>query len=159
MNKVDYSNYNARVDGTYEQIWRNTGKCVFCDLKDKYIITEKNGMVLTVQLFPYIDGHLLIIPRKHYESFDGLTDIEWKTTMELSKIGRKLIIDTIGEKDDVCFLFRMPPGFKAGKTVSHAHAHLIPYNPNLFKWEYQYIKIPPVKLAEDMRKIIKKYHE
>ncbi len=38
---TDYSNFKARQKGEYEKAWQSTGKCVFCDLRDKYIIYEK----------------------------------------------------------------------------------------------------------------------
>ena len=53
----------ARTKGHYEKIWQNTGKCVFCDLKDKYVLLEENGIVLTINLSPYIDGQLMAIHR------------------------------------------------------------------------------------------------
>jgi len=56
---------NPRVSDWYDRVVSSLDKCVFCDLKSKYIIAEEGGMVLSVNLFPYLDGHLLIIPRGH----------------------------------------------------------------------------------------------
>ena len=149
----DYSNYNARTYNAYGEIWRNTGKCVFCDLKDKYIITEKNKIVLTMNIFPYIDGHLLIIPRRHFESFEEMTKKEWSTMKDLADIGKKLIEKVTGNKD-VWFLYRMPKGWTAQKTVPHMHAHLIPFHKDLFKWDYQEIKNSPEEFAKEFRKAL-----
>ncbi|MBU4381326.1 HIT domain-containing protein [Candidatus Parcubacteria bacterium] len=150
---MDYSNYNARTYQEYSKIWTATGKCVFCDLKEKYIAAEKNGIVLTVNIFPYIDGHLLIIPRRHIEDFDDCSDKEWKTIKELSKLGKKLLKRSLGVKD-VWFIYRIAKGFGAQKTVAHAHAHLIPYSEKLFKWEFQKIGIAPESLASKLRKFV-----
>ena len=70
---------DARTTGKYDDIWQSTGKCVFCDLRDKYVIYEENGVVLTIVLFAYIDGHCMIIPRRHVRSVKELTPVEWET--------------------------------------------------------------------------------
>jgi diadenosine tetraphosphate (Ap4A) HIT family hydrolase len=146
----DYSDYNSRTYGDYAKIWTATGKCVFCDLRDKYIVAEKNGVVLTVNIFPYINGHLLIIPRRHIEDLDEMTQQEWADIKELSQLGKKLLRKSLGIKS-VWLLYRMAQGFKAQKTVAHAHAHLIPYSDKLFKWEFQEITMAPLDLAAELR--------
>jgi len=146
----DYSNYNSRTYGDYAKVWQSTGKCVFCDLKDKYIIMEKDGVVLTVNIFPYINGHLLIIPRRHFEDFDEATQKEWSAVKKLSEIGKYLLQNSL-KVQSVWFLHRMGKGFKAQKTVAHAHAHLIPFDEKLFKWEFQEITTAPIYLASKLR--------
>src|SRR5687767_3825308 len=81
---------DARYTNQYDGIWQNTGKCVFCDLKDKYIIFEENGMALTVIMFAYIDGHCLIVPRRHVRSVKELTPQEWETARKMMYIAKKL---------------------------------------------------------------------
>lgn len=147
---MDYSNYNARTYNDYSKIWTQTGKCVFCDLKDKYIITRKDGVVLTVNIFPYINGHLLIIPERHIEDYDEATQKEWEATKYLADLGKDLLKKACNIKD-VWFIYRMARGFRAQKTVTHAHAHLIPYDIKLFKWEFLQITEPPLDLATKLR--------
>jgi len=150
MGKIDYSNYNARKDGEYGEIWTDTDKCVFCDLKEKYIVDEKDGIVLTVNLFPYYDGHLMIIPRRHFEKFDEVTPKEWVTMQELAKIGIKLLREKLGI-EDVWVLFRAPGGNGAGKSVKHAHMHLVPYEKGCVEWRYGEITISPEEMARRLR--------
>ena len=146
----DYSNYNARAYNKYGEIWRNTGKCVFCDLKDKYIVTKIDSVVLTVNIFPYIDGHLLIIPRRHIEAYSEMNDTETKAIKELAVLGEKLIQKVYKHKD-IWFMYRMAKGFTGQKTVPHVHAHLIPFSAQLFKWEFQKISVPPEESAQKFR--------
>jgi diadenosine tetraphosphate (Ap4A) HIT family hydrolase len=153
-NNINYNDYNARFNGNYTSIWQNTGKCVFCDLKEKYIIQEQNGVVLTVALFPYINGHLLIIPRRHIECYSDMNQKEWKSMQELLNIGIKLLRDSEVEFKDYWFMYRIPDGFKAGKTVNHTHGHILPYNDDLHKFNYQNITYPPIVLAENLRKLL-----
>ncbi len=147
---VDYSDYNARKNGTYEQKWVNTGKCVFCDLRDKYIVEKGKTSVLTVNLFPYIDGHLMIIPFRHIEYLSDFTDEE---TLEVKKLTDKAT-ETLKNKlgvNDVWVLYRNALGVNAGKTVTHAHFHIIPYESDMLVPKYYEIKIPPAELADKLR--------
>src|SRR6185295_12686208 len=89
---------NARTSGEYTQIWQNTGKCVFCDLKDKYIIHEENGIVLTINIYPYIDGQMMAIPRKHITSPKELTELEWDTMRKFNYLAKKLMKKVHGYK-------------------------------------------------------------
>lgn len=147
---MDYSNYNARIYGNYDEIWRNTGKCVLCDLRDKYIVTELDNVVLTVSLFPYIDGHLMIVPRRHFESYDEIRSHEWEAIRRLVKVGSNLLKDKL-KISDIWFLDRLASGYRSQKTIAHKHSHLIPYSEKLFRWEFQKIKIAPFDLAKKLR--------
>lgn len=152
---TDYSNFKARQKGEYEKAWQSTGKCVFCDLRDKYIIYEKNGVVLTTNLFPYIDGHLMVIPRRHSETIQEVTVEEWAEFKHIIEIGSELLKKTLKIKD-VWVLYRIGEGYRAGKSVVHSHIHLIPYSLDLIKMEYQELNISPQELAEKLRKTLKK---
>lgn len=147
---MDYSNYNARKDGKYEKIWQSTGKCVFCDLKDKYIIKETEKAVLTVNLFPYIDGHLLVIPKRHVELFSKIEKEEWEDIKNLADTGIRLLREVLGI-EEVWVVHRAPGGHKANKTVAHTHMLLTPYKKGLVDWHYQEITISPLDLANKLR--------
>lgn len=147
---------NARKSKWYDVVTRNLTKCPFCDLKEKYIITEKEGMVLTVNLFPYIDGHLIIIPRRHVESITDLTKTEWDVTQSLIDLGMKLIGKGLGI-DNVNVLYR--EGHVSGMSLKHLHIHILPitkefmkYEKQKFTWTFQDIKLAPLEEAEMLRK-------
>lgn len=148
--KKDPRTARTSADYWYEEAWKNAGKCVFCDLKQKYIIAEKNNVVLAVNLYQYIDGHLLIIPRRHFEDLTETTDEEWQTIFYMAKLGIKRLRSRM-KIEEVWFLNRAPGGFAAGKTVSHAHAHLIPFSPKLFQWKFQPVKIHPEELTRKLK--------
>lgn len=151
---LDYTDYTpelqklARRTGEYAKVLFNLKKCVFCDLREKYLITEKDGIVLTVNLFPYINGHLLLIPRRHVLKLNKLTALEWSAVKDLFDIGRSLLAKAYGFKD-VNLIYR--EGERAGKTVWHLHFNLFPYDPKLIEWRYQAITEEPIKVAEELR--------
>lgn len=137
---------DARVTGNYEGIWQSVGKCVFCDLKDDYILFEENGIVLTIVLFAYIDGHMMIIPRRHVKSVKELTPEEWETMRKFMYIAKKLIREVHGVKG---MQILQKDGADAQSTVEHLHFHTIPFDaPDLTTWNYRQLKNTPLENAE-----------
>ena len=147
---LDYSNFNARKAGKYGDIWTNTGKCVFCDLKDKFIIAKNANAALTVNLFPYIDGGLLVIPKKHVEDFLEITPKAWSDMRNLAELGIKLLRKEL-EVGDIWLNYKTSKGFSAGKSVSHGHLGVMPYKDGIMSWNYQDITISPLDLGERLR--------
>lgn len=147
---MDYSDYNARYKGTYSSIWTSTGKCVFCDLRDKYIIDSNKGAVLTVNIFPYINGHLLVIPKKHIESFLKIDNDTWHDMHEMAKLGVKLLKKEMKIKD-IHLILRASHGNGGDKSVPHAHMLILPYEDGLIEWHYKEITVPPIDLAKRLR--------
>lgn len=147
---------DARITGEYDQIWQSTGKCVFCDLKDKYIIHEEDGVVLTVAVFAYIDGHAMIIPRRHVRSAKELTSKEWEASRKLMYIAKKMIKDIYGIKG-LQYILR-DGGIEAQSTVSdHMHLHCMPFDSaDLSVWNYRKLKNTPIENANLYKNNIKK---
>lgn len=147
------SQLTARERGFYDKVLEavaQIGKCVFCDLKEKYIIREENGIVLTAALYPYIDGHLLIIPRRHFTSIKELTAEEWQTIKDLFKEGARILKEKMGV-DNVWFLIREGEGIKVGKTVEHLHFHLMPYDLRVIKMGETKLTMTPAEMATKLR--------
>jgi diadenosine tetraphosphate (Ap4A) HIT family hydrolase/8-oxo-dGTP pyrophosphatase MutT (NUDIX family) len=153
---------NARTSGQYERIWTNTEKCVFCDLKDKYIIREENGIVLTTSLYPYIDGQLLAIPRRHIRSPKDLTTIEWDTIRKFGYLAKKLIRKVHGHK--ALWTLLREGGTGAGMSVvDHLHVHFIPFdNADLCSWNYRELQFTPLEnagLYQQLAEVTEKYSQ
>ena len=151
----------ARVSDWYERVKSNLEKCPFCDLKDKYIIAEKNNVVLAVNLFPYIDGHLLLIPRKHLKKFSEINLAEWKAVKYLIDLGIKVLEEELGVKNTNT-LYR--EGIDAGVSLEHLHFHILPitqefmqYKKTYFVWRFQNIESSPAEMAKRLRNACKKY--
>ncbi|HUB93608.1 MAG TPA: HIT family protein [Verrucomicrobiae bacterium] len=143
---------DARTGGYYGKIWTTVGKCVFCDLREKYIIHEENGVVLTVVLYAYIDGNVMIIPRRHIKSVKELTDSEWQTVRKFMYIAKKIVRKVYGHKD-IMYVIR-DGGASINSTVQdHLHVHCIPSDgPDLNVWNYRQLKYTPLENAELLRK-------
>jgi len=155
---VDYSDYttdlqkSARTSGQYDEVLKALTKCNFCDLKEKYIITEKDNVVLSVNLFPYIDYQLIMIPRRHITRFNELKENEWQAVKYLSEIAF-LIYSTFFDIVDLNLVYR--EGERSQKTVEHLHFNIIPFHPELLRWEYQKIQVAPLEAAKEMREALR----
>lgn len=142
----------ARSEDWYDEIWKNVGKCVFCDLKDKYILFEENDIVLTINLYPYIDGQLMAIPRKHLQSPKELTDEQWNTIRKMNYIAKKLVKKVHGIKG-LWTLIR-EGGENAQMTVTdHLHVQFIPFDKkDLCKWNFRELKFTPLENVDLYKK-------
>lgn len=154
---------NARTSGNYDQIWQNTGKCVFCDLKDKYIIHKENGIALTVNLFPYIDGQLMAIPLRHVASPKELTQLEWETMRKFAYLAKKMIKDV--HKIKGMWTLMREGTVDAQMSVSdHLHMQFIPFDKaDLCNWNYRELKFTPIEnvnnYLKNKKEFIKDYYK
>ncbi|HUC96557.1 MAG TPA: HIT family protein [Candidatus Saccharimonadales bacterium] len=155
--KKQESYRDARITGKYDQIWQNVGKCAFCNLNDDYVIYEENGVVLTIALYAYIDGHTMIIPRRHVRSVKELTPKEWETMRKLMYIAKKMIRKSYGIKG---MQIIQKDGSDAQSTVEHLHFHCVPFDsPDLNTWNYRKLTYTPTentKLFTDNKDEIEK---
>jgi diadenosine tetraphosphate (Ap4A) HIT family hydrolase/8-oxo-dGTP pyrophosphatase MutT (NUDIX family) len=137
---------DARFSDNYDSIWQNVGKCVYCDLNDKYVFYEENGVVMTINLFAYIDGHLLIVPRRHVKSPKDLTSREWDTVRKFAYIAKKLVKSVHGAEG---MQIVQKDGANAQSTVTdHVHFQCIPFDsPDLCKWNYRKLTYTPLENA------------
>lgn len=159
---------DARFTDKYNDIWQTVGKCVFCDLRDKYIIFEENGVALIITLYAYTDGHAMIVPRRHVLTAKELTQQEWETMRKFMYIAKRIMRKKHGVRG---VQFVQKDGSDAQSTVGHYHFHCIPFgNTELSSWNYQKLQNTPLenvavykksrkKIIETAAKFDKKYHQ
>ena len=88
------------------------------------ILFENNLAIAFRDGFPVAEGHLLVIPKRHIESWFELKSDERESCHELILNGKKAI-----KNDDSSvsgFNLGVNDGLSAGQTIFHAHLHLIP---------------------------------
>ena len=55
------------------------GKCFFCDLvsvkpsSENLMVYSTNSSFVVLNKFPYNNGHIMVVPKKHVENFDKLS--------------------------------------------------------------------------------------
>ena len=101
--------------------------CVFCKIVAKQIpasiVLETEALLAFLDVNPLADGHLLVIPREHYERIiDVPDDTLAKLAASFPRLGRALL-----EVSGVAgFNLLQNNGSVAGQVVPHVHFHLIP---------------------------------
>lgn len=134
---------DARLTDQYDAIWQSVDKCVFCDLREKYVFFEENGIVMTISLYAYIDGHFMIVPRRHVRSARELTQAEWDTIRKFFYIAKKMVKQVHGVKG---MQIVQKDGSAAQSTVEHLHFHCVPFDaPDLCAWNYRELKYTPLE--------------
>lgn len=157
----------ARVSGAYDQIWQTIGRCVFCDhdkTQERHEIYSEKNVYMTVPAFAYVDGHLLIIPRRHVRSVKELTAEEWETMRKMFYLAKKMIRSAHGVKG---MQIVQKDGATAQSTVEHLHFHCIPFDsPDLNTWNYRNLDHTPYENAEiyktkmhSLEKLARRYEE
>jgi len=99
--------------------------CIFCKIATNEFGTQflfENENVLAFRdLDPQAPTHILIIPRKHFENVDDLTNSEPALVGELFSVARSLAISEGLSAHRTVF----NTGAGAGQSVFHAHLHLL----------------------------------
>ena len=98
--------------------------CIFCNMESSRKIDENDLFYVIRDGFPVTSLHTLIIPKRHVETYFGLTEAEVLSMNILINKHKELI-----EKEDTTvsgFNIGMNCGEDAGQTVFHCHVYLIP---------------------------------
>jgi diadenosine tetraphosphate (Ap4A) HIT family hydrolase len=137
-NTLNKSDINARAAGWYDdeaRRARESGKCIFCHPKDKYVVARESDWYLTTNKFPRSQANLLVIPDRHIEHVHDLTPEDAIARLKLEQLGQNLLSESYGITD-VWFLLRDGLGGEAaGKTVAHLHSHIVLYYHGILLWE------------------------
>ncbi len=97
--------------------------CPFCSLTPDRIISESEYAITIRDAFPVSEGHTLILPRRHVQSF-----------FELRANEKEAILQAVEKAKEALDQKHSPDGYNigindgeaAGQTVPHLHVHLIP---------------------------------
>jgi ATP adenylyltransferase len=106
--------------------------CILCLLRDhdssveNLTVWEDGQFNISLNLYPYNPGHLLIFPLRHIEDYRELTDEEDRRFSEVLKSAMD-VIDEVYSPTAVNFGCNM--GLDAGASIRHLHFHLIPRYP------------------------------
>jgi histidine triad (HIT) family protein len=101
--------------------------CIFCAIAagkaPATIVAEDELTVAFMDISPATDGHLLVIPRAHYEDVLVIDDADLDATMHTARAMTRRVKDRLGA-DGVNLLNSC--GRAAWQTVFHFHVHVIP---------------------------------
>lgn len=101
--------------------------CTFCDLihgaAEVSMCFEDADVVAFLDIQPVNPGHLLVVPREHYESLD---DIPPRLAMHLYQVATDLapVVKHVAAAEGMNIVVNS--GAAAGQDVFHYHVHVIP---------------------------------
>lgn len=99
--------------------------CLFCEFKDnkEKAVLENDLAFAIYDGFPVSKGHMLVIPKRHAETYFDLTKEELTAMQELAHKCKELL-DNKYKPDGYNIGFNC--GEAGGQTIFHCHMHIIP---------------------------------
>lgn len=103
--------------------WVEMEDCVFCKIvagevpSDK--VFENDEFVVIRDIAPKVEGHILVIPKKHFSNF-----VEMDSDLDRKMLG---VVREVVKKEGVeDFNLVLNNGRVAGQLVDHVHLHVLP---------------------------------
>lgn len=108
--------------------------CVFCDIANKktdaYTVYENDNIIAFLDYEPINEGHILLIPKKHYLDVDELPK---ELLTEIMETSRKLVSAVKKVYKPAGYSIMQNGG--AFNDVGHYHLHIFPrYTGDGFGW-------------------------
>ena len=145
---------------------QSNDKCIFCEAIDKDVDDIKNLVVhkstntlIIMNLYPYNNGHLMIVPKRHLGSVDQLSVEESHELMDQILLAEKILRKIYS-----------PQGFNIGANLGraggagiddHIHFHIVPrWNGDTnFMPAIGEVKVISQDLTETKMKLLSAYAE
>ncbi|NNE43671.1 MAG: HIT domain-containing protein [Gemmatimonadetes bacterium] len=119
--------------------WRNTyvssldqpaAECVFCELTkqedgpENLVLHRGETCYIVLNLYPYNNGHAMVLPYRHTQSLEDLTDEERSEMMRLAALVQRALAE---RKKAQGFNLGMNLGRVGGAGIpGHLHLHVVP---------------------------------
>ncbi len=106
--------------------------CILCLVRDdskeveKLVVDETEHFIVSINLYPYNPGHLIVFPKRHLVDIREYTDDEERELDRLVKTCLKAL-DKFGSPSAYNIGYNM--GLSAGASIEHLHMHIIPRYP------------------------------
>ncbi len=110
-----------------------SGSCILCDLIEKnpakaeLTVFHDRYFVVSLNLYPYNPGHLLVFPRRHIEDIRQYTENEHNRINRLTSYLLNILDHTHNPK---AYNIGYNMGLEAGASIKHLHLHIIPRYPH-----------------------------
>lgn len=103
--------------------------CIFClhlkrgkDREDLILCRGRRAFVM-MNKYPYNNGHLMVVPRRHCTSLESLSDSESKELLQLLKISIQVLKASLSPHG---FNIGINMGKVGGAGEEHLHFHIVP---------------------------------
>ena len=146
---------------------KTKNECLFCLLpkrsdEESLIIYRSRNVYVVLNAFPYTSGHIMVVPYRHVNSLEKLTDEELLELMKTVNISIKILREALNPEG---FNIGINIGRPAGAGIEdHVHIHVVPRwtgDANFMTTIYN-TRVLPVSLKETynlLKKYFTKYEE
>lgn len=125
-----YSPWRAKYIASFGKGETEDKRCVFCDAVERnqdekmLIVWRGKACFIMMNLYPYNNGHLLVLPYRHVAALSDLTDEERLDMMKAVQVSMQVLERAMN-----------PHGFNIGSNlgrvggagiVDHIHFHVVP---------------------------------
>ena len=160
-----WSPWRSQYIDSIKQI-NDSDECIFCGLAKlgvedpENLLLDKSEKTFTVlNLYPYNNGHLMVVPYKHTSDFSDLDDDENLEVMHKLQLAKKALKEIAN-----------PDGFNLGANIgkisgagihNHIHFHIVPrWNGDTnFMPILGDVKVISQDLLETKKRLLKVYNE
>lgn len=100
-------------------------ECLFCKIINGEVPTlklyEDDLVMVIMDAYPDVDGHTLIIPKKHYDTFKDIPNELLCHINEISKKYTDILMEKLNAKELTVLV-----NYGNAQKIKHYHMHLIP---------------------------------
>ena len=101
--------------------------CVFCGIVsgeiDAHVVYENEHAMAFLDANPIVDGHTVVVPKKHVERLTDMPDkVLVGTFSAVQKVNHAILIGRDADGTNV----GLNDGEAAGQAIPHTHVHVIP---------------------------------
>jgi len=110
------------VGGTHD-------RCIFCDAgpessRDELVLVRTPLSYVVLNLYPYNNGHLMVVPKRHIGSLAAATDGELSELMRLTRDAEVALVE-VYQAHGINVGINLGRAAGAG-VLDHVHIHLVP---------------------------------
>jgi ATP adenylyltransferase len=103
--------------------------CIFCSKpaakrdEENLILFQGRDVFVMMNKFPYNNGHLMLVPKRHCVDLEELTDRESQELFDLMKTSVRVLKSTLRPHG---FNVGINIGISGGAGEAHLHLHIVP---------------------------------
>ncbi|TGM36846.1 HIT family protein [Leptospira biflexa] len=136
-------------------------ECILCGVRDKneivpnLTIAETDLSIVSINLFPYNPGHIIIFPKRHIIHYLELTDEE---ALDIHRLTQKTMRILEQQWKVQGFNTGYNLGKNSGGSIPHIHEHIVPRFPNEAGFldvlsNTRIVIYEPYQMWEDLKKL------
>ncbi|MBP9115112.1 MAG: HIT domain-containing protein [Acidimicrobiia bacterium] len=110
------------------RLGQDVAECILCEIakegKDHYVIAKTKECFVVMNLYPYSNGHLMVVPLEHHQNLENFSDHTRNEVMRLTNTASKILRE-VYNPDGINIGANLGEAAGAG-IPGHMHMHVLP---------------------------------